>query len=138
MTLVADVMATDLCMVSPHQSTQEAAALMRDRGIGDVLVVESDRLVGLVTDRDLAVRLVADGMGPDTAVSQICTSGPVAVATNAPIGEAVRLMREHSIRRLPVVEDGGRPVGIITIGDLAMETDPRSALAEISEAPDNN
>lgn len=139
MTVVADVMTTELCIVSPQQSSRDAAALMRDRGVGDVLVVDHrDHLLGMVTDRDLAVRLLAEGMGPDTPVAELCTLGPVTVVSGAPLHDAVRLMRDNAVRRLPVTDDDDRLVGVVSIGDLAIEADPDSVLADISQSPDNN
>lgn len=138
MTTISDVMTTDLAIVSPQQSSREAAGIMRERGIGDVLVVDGDQLVGVVTDRDLAVRILAEGQGPETAVSNACTPAPIAIQSDEPIEQAVTLMREHAVRRLPVVAADGKPVGIISLGDLAIERDPASALADISQAPENS
>jgi CBS domain-containing protein len=107
---------------------------MRDQDIGDVLVAEGDRVVGVVTDRDIAVRAVADGVDPHSVSAASVASGdPVTVTPRDTVGEAVTLMREHAVRRLPVIEDG-RPVGIVSLGDLAEERDPNSALADISRA----
>lgn len=135
---ISDVMSTDVVTVDPTCTSGEAAELMRQRGIGDVLVVEGDRLVGLVTDRDLTLRVLAEGRGPDTWVRDICASAPVVVRPDAPVEDAVTLMREHAVRRLPVVGEEGEPVGVVTLGDLAIERDPGSALADISQAPRND
>ncbi len=116
-----------------------AAQLMRDREIGDVLVVREDgSLCGLVTDRDLVVKGLAEGLDANSAtIEEICGHNPVTLSSDQTVKDAVKLMREHDIRRLPVV-DGGDLVGIVSLGDLAIEKDPGSALADISQAPPNN
>lgn len=135
---VADLMTSNPATVSRTTPTAEAAKLMASSDAGNVLVVEDGKFVGIVTDRDIAVRLVAKGKDPSTPVAEICSNTDlVTVTPNTPVDKAVQLMRQKAIRRLPVVSDG-RPVGVISIGDLAMERDPRSALADISVAEGNN
>lgn len=136
---ISEVMTRDPYGVSKDASLSHAAQVMRDREIGDVLVLRTDgSLCGLVTDRDLVVRGLAEGLDPDTAtVEEICNHEPVTLTSDQPVEEAVRTMREHDIRRLPVVDDG-EVVGIVSLGDLAIERDPSSALADISRAPANN
>ncbi|KOT40861.1 oxidoreductase [Streptomyces caelestis] len=120
--------------VGPHTSVAEVARIMRDRGLGSVLVTDGDRLRGLVTDRDLMVRSVSRGGDPeDITVAGACSDDPVTVAPDDDLDHAVRLMREHAVRRVPVVEDG-RPVGVVSLGDVAMERDPESALGDIGVA----
>ncbi|HEX7096826.1 MAG TPA: CBS domain-containing protein [Acidimicrobiales bacterium] len=115
----------------------EAARAMRDEDIGDVLVMDGDRICGLVTDRDLVVRGIALEMDPNqTMLDEICSHELVSVSPDQQIEEAAALMRERAVRRLPVVEEG-RAVGMVTIGDLAVERDPSSALADITAAPPN-
>jgi CBS domain-containing protein len=100
-------------------------------------VTDGDRLRGLVTDRDLVVRSVSRGGDPeDTTVAGACSDDPVTVAPDDDLDHAVRLMREHAVRRVPVVEEG-RPVGVVSLGDIAMERDPESALGDISVARPN-
>ena len=107
---------------------------MRDSDIGDVVVMEGGQVSGIVTDRDIVVRAVADGRDPDsTNVSDVCTTGVETIAPEASVDEALSLMREKDIRRLPVAKSG-RPVGIISLGDLAVEREPDSTLADISAA----
>ncbi|GAA2364683.1 CBS domain-containing protein [Nonomuraea africana] len=117
----------------------EAAKQMRDHHIGDVLVVDDDRLMGIVTDRDIVVRAVAEGSNPrQTSVGEVCSREDLTcVSPQDDAEEAVALMRRKAIRRIPVLEDG-RPVGVVSLGDLALERDSRSALADISAAPANN
>ena len=135
---IQDVMTTDLVMCPATTSIRDAARMMRDRDIGDVLVTDDgDRLAGIVTDRDLVVRCLADGASADSPIEQACSSDLVSVNTDSSIDDAVRLMKERSLRRLPVV-DQGRAVGIVTLGDLAMEREPNSALGDISAAPPSN
>jgi CBS domain-containing protein len=118
-------------------SVHEAARAMRDAEIGDVIVIENNQVCGIVTDRDIVVRLVAEAQDPaTTTVADLCRHALVTIAPTDSIEQAVRLMRTHAIRRLPVVE-GGQAVGIVSLGDLAVERDPDSALGEISAAPPN-
>ena len=134
---VREVMTPGVVAVRPDASLVEAAQLMRAQGIGDVLVADGQQVVGVLTDRDITVRAVADGADPLTVSAQsVCTPDPVLVGPDDPVSAAVALMRAHAVRRLPVVEDG-LPVGMVSLGDLATVQDPDSALAEISlAAPD--
>jgi len=131
---VEEIMTTNPRTVNVDATVLEAAQVMRDNDIGDVIVVEDGQVTGIVTDRDIAVRAVAEGRDPEsTTVGEICTTGIKAIEPGASVDDAVRMMREHDIRRLPVVKNG-RPVGIISLGDLAVERDPDSTLADISAA----
>jgi CBS domain-containing protein len=136
METLQDVMTPDPIVARPNESVRAVARRMRDQHIGDALVCEEDgTLVGIVTDRDIVVRAVADGIEPDAcAISDVLTPSPVTMTPESTLDEAVAAMREHAIRRLPVL-DGDRPVGIVSIGDLAIQLDDRSALADISGAP---
>jgi CBS domain-containing protein len=136
---VSDVMTPDPIALVETETVFDAAKMMRDDDIGDVIVLDdtSGRVKGIVTDRDMVVRAVAEGRDPSgTTIGAICSEQLVCVTPRDPVDKAVRLMRDKAIRRLPVVEDD-RPVGVVSIGDLALELDKRSALAEISEAPPN-
>jgi CBS domain-containing protein len=120
--------------VRPDASLVEAAQLMRAQDIGDVLVAGDHALIGVLTDRDIALRAVANGADPLTVSARsVCTPDPVVVGPDDAVAAAVALMRDHAVRRLPVVEDG-RAVGMVSLGDLAMSENPESALAEISRA----
>ncbi|MDT3397910.1 CBS domain-containing protein [Streptomyces sp. B1866] len=131
---VRDVMTPTVTAVRPDASLVEAAQLMRAQDIGDVLVAQDGALVGVLTDRDITLRAVAEGVDPLTVSCQaVCTPDPVTVGPDEEIAEAVTLMRRYAVRRLPVVA-GGRPLGIVSLGDLAQERDPGSALADISRA----
>ncbi|MFF8641312.1 CBS domain-containing protein [Streptomyces sp. NPDC015345] len=135
---VRDVMTPGVVAVRPDASLVEAAQLMRAQDIGDVLVAADGQVVGVLTDRDITLRAVADGADPLTVSAEaVCTPNPVVVAPDDPVSDAVGLMRDHAVRRLPVVEDG-HPVGMVSLGDLALSQDPSSALADISRAdPDS-
>ncbi|HJQ94749.1 MAG TPA: CBS domain-containing protein [Acidimicrobiia bacterium] len=136
---IAEVMTRNPYGVTTSATLNEAARMMRDQEIGDVLVMRDDgTLCGLVTDRDLVVRGLAEGLDPGSAsVEEVCNHDPVTLSSDQPVEEAVAMMRQYNIRRLPIV-DGENLVGILSLGDLAIEKDPSSALADISKAPSNN
>jgi CBS domain-containing protein len=116
----------------------EAAKAMDEQGIGDVLVTQDSELCGIVTDRDIAIRAVARGADPTTTrLSDICSRELVTLSAKDAVDHAIARMREHAVRRMPVVDDG-RPVGIVSIGDLAAERDRASVLGDISAAPANH
>jgi CBS domain-containing protein len=116
-------------------SLADAARVMRDQGIGDVIVVEGENAEGIVTDRDIVIRGIAEGADPNTTrLGQVVSGDLTSVAPDDTVDRAIELMRDKAVRRLPVLE-GGKPVGVLSIGDLAIERDPRSALADISEEP---
>ena len=131
---VEEIMTRDPRTVNADDPIVEAARIMRDGDIGDAIVLEGGEVGGIVTDRDIVVRGVAEGRDAEsTSVSDVYTSGIEAIEPGASVDDALRKMREADIRRLPVV-DGGRPVGIISLGDLAVEREPDSTLADISAA----
>ncbi|HZB01157.1 MAG TPA: CBS domain-containing protein [Actinomycetota bacterium] len=134
---VREVMTENPVVLPKDASIVEAARLMRDHGIGDVIVVDGERAEGIVTDRDIVIRAVAEGTAPDEVRIQDVLSGDLAaVSPDDPVERAIALMREKAIRRVPVVESG-KPVGVVSIGDLAVQRDADSALADISEEPPN-
>ena len=123
--------------VQATDTVAAAARSMRDGNIGDVVVVENDQIQGILTDRDIVVRALAEGRDPGrTTVGEICSRELTTLSPNDAIGDAEKVMRDRAIRRLPVVE-GGRPVGIVSLGDLAVERSPESTLGGISAAPPN-
>ncbi|MFJ8079692.1 CBS domain-containing protein [Streptomyces sp. NPDC096205] len=131
---VREVMTPGVVAVRPDASLAEAAQLMRAQDIGDVLVADGQEVVGVLTDRDITIRAVAEGIDPMTMSAQAaCTPHPVTVTPQETVAAAVALMRAKAVRRLPVVENG-LPVGMVTLGDLAMSENPDSALAAISRA----
>lgn len=134
---VKEVMTTRPVTLDRDASLVEAARLMRDRGIGDVIVVEGDDAEGIVTDRDIVIRGVAEGADPNTTrLGQVVSGDLTSVAPDDPVERAIELMREKAVRRLPVLE-GGKPVGVVTLGDLAIQQDADSVLAHISQEPDD-
>ena len=131
---VEEIMTRDPRTVNAGDTIVDAARVMRDSDIGDVVVMEEGQVSGILTDRDILVRAIAEGRDADsTSVSDISTSGVETVDPSASVDDALRIMREHDIRRLPVTKNG-RPVGIISLGDLAVEREPESTLADISAA----
>lgn len=136
---LSEVMTRDPVTVPATATLEEAARLMRDNDIGDVLVVDdSGTLCGILTDRDIVVEGIAEGTHPSsTSVDEVCSHDPVSLGPDDAVAEAARLMSDRAIRRLPIV-DNGSLVGIVSLGDLAMDRDPNSVLGEISEALPNN
>jgi len=133
---VRDVMTPGPIGVDYWQSIGEAARTMRDWGVGAVLVVRNGSLYGLVTDHDLVIRAVAEARAPDEPVGPLSSGNLVGVDANADADEAARLMRQHAVRRLPVIANG-QVAGIVSLGDLALRDDPASVLAELSPATAN-
>ena len=134
---IRELMTPNPVVLPGTASVHEAARAMRDAEIGDVIVLEHNEVCGIVTDRDIVVRLVAEAQDPaTTTLADLCSHALVTVHPTDSLEAAVRLMRTHAIRRLPVV-DGGQAVGIVSLGDLAVERDPHSALGEISAASPN-
>jgi CBS domain-containing protein len=119
---VSEVMSTDVQTISPDDTIEEAAQEMRDGDFGLVPVVEDEQLVGVVTDRDIAIRAVAEGKDPSTPVSEVMSEGVVWVNEDDSVEDAARIMSEHQIRRLPVVDSEQHLVGIVSLGDFAVDS----------------
>jgi CBS domain-containing protein len=135
---IRDIMTPNPHTIQPSASVLDAAQIMRKSDVGDVIVVEGKRLFGILTDRDIVVRALAEGRDPEsTRVSDICSRELTTVQATASVGTVVRTMREKALRRLPVVEETGEVVGIVSLGDVAVGRDRHSALADISAAPPN-
>ncbi|MFD3621254.1 CBS domain-containing protein [Streptomyces sp. NPDC058676] len=135
---VSDVMTSALVTVEPQASVTAVARTMRDENIGTVLVTDGEQLRGLVSDRDLVVRALAEGSDPNNmTVADACSEDLVTVGPDDDLALAVEVMREHSVRRVPVVDEERHPVGIVSLGDLAIERDSESALGDISAARSN-
>jgi CBS domain-containing protein len=136
MAKVKDVMTPDPVQLPSSATTAEAAKQMAERNIGAILVHDGSKLCGVVTDRDITVRTVAKGLDPKSVkLSDICSGSPVTVSPDEDVEKVIALMREKAIRRVPVVDRGQHPVGILSLGDLASDRDPRSVLGQISSAP---
>ena len=134
---IRDVMTTHPVALQATSSLVDAARAMRDSDIGNVIVLENGRICGIVTDRDIAIRGVAEGRNISSlTLGDICSRQLTTLSPTDSVDDAVLLMREKALRRLPVVE-GGKPVGIVSLGDLAVMQDRHSALGNISSAPAN-
>jgi CBS domain-containing protein len=124
---VSDLMTQNPRAVRPDDSVVEAARLMRDENVGSLPLVDGDRLIGMVTDRDIALRVVAEGRDPGSvSVQEIASRNPVAAESATDLDDALRLMARHQVRRLPVTEEG-RLVGIISQADVAAEVGDKQA-----------
>jgi CBS domain-containing protein len=133
-----DVMTPNPATVSERDTIREAARIMASEDTGVVPVVDGRKVIGIVTDRDIVVRVVAEERDARTSqIGDVLTPNLVTAAPTDSVERAAALMREHARRRIPVVE-GDRTVGIVSLGDLAVEREPGSALAQISAAPPNN
>jgi CBS domain-containing protein len=118
---VKDAMTSEVKTTTPSQSLTDAAKLMKQEDVGSVPVVDGDRLVGLLTDRDIVVRGIADGSDPNAVqVGAIASRDVVTVRPDDDLDEALRLMAQHQVRRLPVVDDG-HLVGVVATADVALE-----------------
>jgi CBS domain-containing protein len=130
---VKDAMTTSLATATPSQSLAEAARLMKQQDIGSVPVVDGSRLVGLLTDRDIVVRAVAEGGDPQTVqVGEIASHDVVTVSPDDNLDDALRLMAQHQIRRLAVVEDG-QLVGVVAQADVAHEAKDKAVGQVVEE-----
>jgi CBS domain-containing protein len=127
---VKDVMSRDVQVISPDATIREAATKMREGDFGMMPVGENDRMIGAITDRDIAVRAVAEGKGPDTRVREVMSGEIIWTYENNSIEEAAEIMSEHQVRRLPIVNREKRLVGIVALGDFAVEPDDIEAAAE--------
>lgn len=133
-----DVMTNDLVTCDAQRPLRDAACLMRDHDIGDVLVMKDGEVCGIVTDRDIVVRGLADhGDASSLTLGDVCSKGVYGVSPDSSIEDVLDVMEQHAVRRVPVMEQS-QPVGIVSIGDLAVEKDRESALAKISAAAPNN
>lgn len=137
MQAVRDVMTKDVVTCQARDSLAQAARKMRDEDIGAVIVMQDGKLCGIVTDRDIAIRGVADGKDPNQIkLHDVCSQEVVTITPDRPVNEAVQMMRDKALRRLPVI-DGGKPVGVLSLGDLAVDRDGKSVLASIGAAEAN-
>jgi CBS domain-containing protein len=131
---VKDLMTRNVKLVSPEMSIGEAARSMRDGGFGMMPVGEDDRMVGTISDRDIAIRAVAEGKGEATKVRDVMTQGIAWAYDDDSVERATKIMSEHQVRRLPVVDRNKRLVGIVALGDIAVErTELKPAAAALSE-----
>ena len=124
---ISEVMTRDVATVSSNQTVQEAASFMLQGDAGSIPVTEGDRLIGMITDRDIAVRGVAKGRGPDTPVSELMSEGLICARLDDDIEEVARKMGEAQVRRLPVIDESEKLVGIVSLGDLSRKSDGEEA-----------
>ncbi|TDC61132.1 CBS domain-containing protein [Micromonospora sp. KC207] len=131
---VSDVMTRQVVYLPAETTLDEAARVMKESDIGDVVVTDGASLAGMLTDRDIVVRAVAERSDPAaTTIGSIVTREVVMIEQHSTAGEAAALMRERGIRRILVCDSERKLVGIVSLGDLAMQLDPNSALSDISE-----
>ena len=120
---VSEVMTREVQTVRPDQPVQEAASFMLSTDAGSIPVTENDRLIGMITDRDIAVRGVAKGYGPETPVRELMTNDLVILSIDDNVEDAAAKMSSSQVRRLPVVDQDERLCGIVSLGDLSREAD---------------
>ncbi len=132
-----DIMSPAPVSMAPTESAAAAARAMKEHGIGTVLVLADAKLSGLVTERDITVRVLAEDRDPlTTRVGDICTTELAVLGPDDDVEQATRLVRDRAVRRIPVAQDG-IPVGMVSVGDLALEKDGQSALSDVSAVPPN-
>lgn len=136
---ISEVMSSDVQTISPDATIEEAAQEMRDGDFGLLPVGDEEQLLGVITDRDIAIRAVAEGRGPSTPVSEIMSEGVIWAHEDDSIEEAAEIMSDNQIRRLPIVNAEQRLVGIVSLGDFAVDASDigpvADALSEISNPP---
>ena len=125
---VSEVMTRDVQTVQPDQTVQQAASFMLSADAGSIPVTEGDRLIGMITDRDIAVRGIAKGYGPDTPVRELMTDDLVIARIDDDVEDVASRMSQAQVRRLPVIDQDERLCGIVSLGDLSRETDDECAV----------
>jgi CBS domain-containing protein len=135
---IREIMTANPCTIDAEKTVDYAAKMMRDEDVGLAPIVEGDRLMGTLTDRDIAIRVVAEGKDPgSTQVRAVASKQLVTLDPQQDLDEALRLMAKHQVRRLPVVEEDGRLVGVVAQADIARLGDAVATgevVEEISEA----
>ena len=124
---ISDVMTRDVQTISPDQSAQDAARFMLKAEAGSIPVTDGDRLIGMITDRDIAVRGVAKGYGPDTPVRELMSDDVICARADDSVEDVASRMSEAQVRRLPVIDQDERLCGIVSLGDLSRESDTGTA-----------
>ena len=124
---IHELMTSDVQTISPGQSAQEAANFMLNNDAGSIPVTDGDRLVGMITDRDIAIRGIAKGFGPETPVRDLMTSDVICARTHDSVEDVASKMSEAQVRRLPVIDENERLCGIVSLGDLSRESDNETA-----------
>ena len=134
---VSEVMTRDVQTVRPDQPVQEAASFMLSADAGSIPVIDGNRLIGMITDRDIAVRGIAKGYGPDTPVRELMTDDIICARHDDDVDDIASKMSEAQVRRLPVIDDQERLCGIVSLGDLSRGADEdaaREALEGVTQA----
>ncbi|WP_100404957.1 CBS domain-containing protein [Bacillus solitudinis] len=138
---LTNLMSTNVITVTPEQTIQEAASLMKQNDIGSIPVVENGQLVGIITDRDITLRATAEGNQTNESIRECMSTNITTASSSTDAHEAASMMAQHQIRRLPVV-DNGQLVGMVALGDLALENvyqnEAGDALTNISEHTNQN
>lgn len=129
----SEIMTKNVRTAAPGMTLRDAAAMMRDGDMGSVPVVDDGKLVGIITDRDIVVRAIADGKNAATEVGEVMTKNLFTVGSDDFVFEAVRLMGDKQVRRIPVVGPSGELAGIISMADVALETEDELEIAETLE-----
>lgn len=124
---ISEVMTSDVETITADQTAREAASFMLRAEAGSIPVCEGDRVIGMITDRDIAIRGVAEGRGPDTAVRELMTDDIICAHEDDDVKDVALRMSREQVRRMPVVDADERIVGIVSLGDLARETDSNTA-----------
>jgi CBS domain-containing protein len=134
---IREIMTSNPSTIEPDNSIVDAARIMKQEDAGVVPVTENGRLTGMVTDRDIAIRVVAEGKDPQsTTVREVASTDLVTVDPQQDLDEALRLMAQHQVRRLPVVEEDGRLVGVVAQADVAREGDDAKTGQVVQEISD--
>ena len=121
---IRDIMTSNPRSIDAEKSVAYAAKMMKEEDVGLAPIVEGDKLVGMLTDRDIAIRVVAEGRNPDqTKVREVASNQVVTIDPQQDLDEALRIMAKHQVRRLPVVEEDGRLVGVVAQADIARKGD---------------
>src|SRR5215213_3761784 len=128
-----EIMTRNVKTANREMTLREVAALMRDGDMGAMPVVEDGKLVGIVTDRDIVVRAIADGKDASTAIGDVMTTEIFSARENDFVFEAIRLMGDRQVRRVPIINEAGELVGIIAMADVALETEDEREIAETLE-----
>jgi CBS domain-containing protein len=131
---IKNVMTSNPCSIDAEKSVAYAAKMMKEEDVGLAPIVEGDKLIGMLTDRDIAIRVVAEGRNPDqTKVRDVASKQVVTIDPQQELDEALRIMAKHQVRRLPVVEEDGKLVGVVAQADIAREGDDKQTGALVEE-----
>src|SRR5215213_1421446 len=135
---IRDVMTSNPCSIDAEKTVAYAAKMMQEEDVGLAPIVEGDKLVGMLTDRDIAVRVASEGRNPDQVkVLEVASKTLVTIGPQQDLDEALRIMAQHQVRRLPVVEEDGRLIGVVAQADIAREGDDSTTGQLVQEISDS-